>query len=903
MKIETNSVSNMEIMCAEADKGCNYIIDLNGMWDLRGYGEKGETLSLKGQVPGQVHMDLLREGLIPDMFYRKQADECQWVEKWIWEYEREFEIPEDAELENAYLYFEGLDTYAEITINGVRAGSTDNMYMPWYFAVREEIDTDSRSHVTDTNDRRGDGLSDEETTQHYSPVFMKKGKNKISVKFLPCVKMVEDMPYKNYTTAFDQPERLFIRRISCTFYWDWVNRFVTAGIWRPVSIVCCNRVRLEDLYVYTADLARTSASLKLSFDVRGSISSGDRILTEIFDPEGNCVWYEESLVWDNCISLQADLANPRLWWPCGYGEQPLYTCRIRCMDDRGRLLDERESVFGIRTVRIEQLQDQPGSREAERTDLVRSYNPDDNSAPMPGKSFTLLINGERIFCKGGNWVPADPFPASVTEEKYDRLIRLARDGNINLLRSWGGGIYEPEEFFRACDRYGVMVSQDFNMACGQYPEDRQDFVEMIRREVPSVVKALRNHPSLVWWCGDNENSMGSDFDDPGSSGRIIYREVFRDLMPVLDPSRPFRMTSPYGGRINNCPTIGDCHRSWWMDYGSGCDKVDDYKKYIKITGRFASEATLSGMPSVYSLRKFMSEEDIRSADRDIMEYHTKNNPHVPEGYPTLYGMLENGTRRCLGESLDGIEKARKEGYVQYEWTRLTMEAARRNRFYTSGFQYWMYNDCWPAIGWSMVDYYGTPKAAYYAMRKAAEPVAVSLNDKETEEGTTLECFVLNDTLVARQGTLAVYRVHTKGRKELILQKEFCCGANDNMMAAQIAPGVWERYPQQETVVVCEIEGEFGCRRAFFHKGEPAAMDFGTARVTIAVCEEDKARGTILFSSEGYARVVTVEGDVDLEDNYFDLLPGETRCIPYRCRNGFDVTEADIYWWNQEKDQD
>lgn len=834
------------------------LMSLDGEWKITGTGPDQERMELNGKVPGQVHTSLYEAGIIPDYFWEKQAEDCQWAEDWIWEYSRTFTIPETVDVTALELIFEGLDTYAEIWINGRLIRKTDNMFMTYKLA--------------------GDCLSADS--------------NEIMVRFMPCRLMTADKPHQRYNTVFGQTERLYIRRMSCTFYWDWVNRFVTAGIWRPVRIVKKQRIQLENLYVYTRDLAATSASLNLSFDISGQTQRQDQMNVEIVDPAGQCVWREASQVWNQTVKLQADLASPELWWPAGYGGQPIYTCKVSYYNEQQELVEQAETTFGIRTVRIEQLTDQPGSEEETQTGILRSYCKDDQSAPLPGKSFTLLINGQRIFCKGGNWVPADPFPSEITDAKYDQLIRLARDGNYNLLRSWGGGIYEPDSFFAACDRYGIMVSQDFNLACGEYPEDDAKFVNQIYEEVQCVVPQLRNHPSLVWWCQDNENSMGNDFDDPQRNGRILYNEVFDKLMPVLDPSRPFRLTSPYGGRQNNAPSIGDCHRSWWLDYCANNRLVPDYKEYINITPRFASESTLSGMPPLPSLRKFLSEDKIAANDRELMEYRTKNNPHLPEGCGTLYELLEHGTQRCLGASRDGIEKARKEGYVQYEWTRLTMEAARRSKWFTSGLQYWMYNDCWPGIGWSMVDYYGTPKAAYYAMKHAAEPVTVSI--KGDQRSYDLEYYVLNDTLQAVSGQMDIYLVRTKGDAELIYTQNFRCAPNENLIVTSTDQEIW-RLPDNETVIVCEIHGEFGIRRAFYHRGEPADMDFGEASLDCEIREHE-----IVLTAAGYARVVTIETDIWVSDNYFDMLPGERKVVEFADTEGRTIDKNCIYCWNESR---
>ncbi|HEY5140526.1 MAG TPA: hypothetical protein VIJ25_14595, partial [Methylococcales bacterium] len=376
------------------------------------------------------------------------------------------------------------------------------------------------------------------------------------------------------------------------------------------------------------------------------------------------------------------IANPQLWWPNDHGEQPLYSCAISLQCSDGAVIDARNVTFGIRTVELEQLADTRGG------------------------SFTFIINGRRIFCKGGNWVPADPFPSGISKTHYERLIGHAHDAHFNMLRAWGGGIYEPEEFWNACDRMGIMVIQDFLLACAQYPEDDPVFLDDLRREFADAIKLLRNHASLVLWSGDNELGM----NDPPSSnywGKQISEQISRPLCRSLDPPRPYQPTSPFGGKINNSTDAGDCHVSPWYDAGFLRSDMSDYRKKIDaVHGRFVSECALPGAPPWRSLLKFMTENDIAGPNADMWEYHTKDNPFNGMDDLTHYQMLVRTAENLFGKTDDPCQRVQYMEYVQCEFNRLIVESLRRRKFDCSGVLFWMYNDCWPASGWSVVDYYG-----------------------------------------------------------------------------------------------------------------------------------------------------------------------------------------------------
>ena len=560
------------------------------------------------------------------------------------------------------------------------------------------------------------------------------------------------------------------------------------------------------------------------------------------------------------------VANPRLWWPVGYGAQSLYECRVALIDHDGETLDSRAVEIGLRTVAIEQIPDDVGS------------------------SFTLLVNGTRVFCQGSNWVPADPFPSQVTPARYQRLIDQAKASRMVLLRAWGGGIYEPEPFWRACNRAGVMVSQDFLLACAVYPEDDPEFVELIRTEFTAAIKALRNHPSLAFWCGDNELGLGSKPDEMWSC-RKLAETVTGPLCAQLDPSRPFRPTSPCGGDPNNSPFAGDMHTNSQFQKDLTETDMRGYRAYIDaMTGRFMSEYAASGSPPMRSVLRFMTEADL--TDPEMWEYHTKNNPH-PGNKQTLFQTVEHDADTLYGRAKTPAQHVRQLEYVQYEFIRLAMESARRRKYDCSGIQFWMYNDCWPAAGWSVLDYWGDRKAGWYGMASGCKPVIASL---DLSDERAFRWWVCNGTPAPVAGTASVTVQPMRCGARWNRKITFRVPANTSQAVLEIARDEVAPLLGNEAVFVCNVRSDGGDDRAWYFSGLPHEMRLPAASLRVTLRNEG-TRGSATIQADAYARVVTLENDVDFADNYFDLLPGETRTVEWTSAVGPQTEPIVVTCWN------
>ncbi|MCK5822338.1 MAG: hypothetical protein KAH17_10630, partial [Bacteroidales bacterium] len=491
------------------------VYSLDGDWELKGYSpDRSNSISLTGKVPGQVHTDLQREGYISDPFWRDNAELCQWPEHWEWRYKKLFDLPENFMQDWLVLQFDGLDTYADIYINGKKIGtptvlSSQDMFLPFEY----DVSTD----------------------------FLKSKGNVIEVRFYPIAKYADyKSKIKPLLGAFEDPYRPYVRRNQSTFGWDWVHRFITAGIWKPARLVSYQNARINKLYIYTSELSENQANMHVELESTIKESSAKTAKLTLRSPGGKIVWQKESEVDNDELKFDFSINDPQLWWPNGSGKQPLYTLMAAIYDAKGTLLHSKSTKTGIRTVEIEEIKDE--------NDI--------------GSSFTLVINGRRIYAKGANWVPASPFPATVTEEKYELLLSQFQQGGFNMMRVWGGGIYESDTFWEKCNEKGIMVSQDLMLACQNYPVDEPAFAQLLLREFEANIKKQRNHPALIFWTGDNELGLGAKPSDNWSLKEFHINNT-APLVRSLDPSRPFRVTSPLGidPETNNSLKSGDSHAS------------------------------------------------------------------------------------------------------------------------------------------------------------------------------------------------------------------------------------------------------------------------------------------------------------------------------------------------------
>jgi len=804
-------------------------LSLNGSWQLAGFDEGGGNwalpgnllpmggMELAGHVPGEVHVDLLRAGLIPDPYHGMNALEVQWIEEKEWWYKRTFDVDEDFLQSKAFLEFDGLDTFATIYLNGREVGKSTNMFTPCSFDVTKEIH---------------------------------EGRNTVAVRFEPTAAVAGRMDSSGLFGCFDTP-RVNVRKMQCAFGWDWTHRFVGAGIWREARLASYGAVSIADLHI-EPEMVGGYAEAWITIEVANHTGEDQQVLASVVVALGESREKIDVTEWvspfGGIIEAVVRIEEPELWWPNGFGEQILYTCMVGVQVE-GEVQDASECKFGVRTVAIVERDERGGG------------------------AFTFLINGEEVFCKGANWIPADHFVSNITPERYRSLVTLAKDANINMLRVWGGGIYESPDFYAACDEMGIMIWQDFMFACAQYP-DGEDFAIQVANEAESAVKRLRNHPSVVLWCGNNECEMGSA---PGANwpGKRLFREVIPNVLRRFDHTRPYRPCSPYGGTFGNDPEEGDWHGGSWFDTYYG-DHTKWRETIENTRARFVSEFYGHGSTMVESLRDFIPEDKLFPADNEAYELHNKDNPHSGRTDGLSHHQIMLGlTRKMMGEPENVEQFAAYSGILHGEFVRAEIEHFRREKWAISGALYWMFDDCWPALGTSVVDYYARPKTAYYYMKRAFAPLMVSFKPV----GDRVQLYVTSDErLRGFDGTAHIGLLDLETSRLSTVEIPI-------QLAPNTSRGFWESEPlsyllddptKHCLVAMLDEKGEMAGKAAYFARpfGE---MAFPNPKLLVHRTQSDAKRHNMMISANAYARNVAIANlpaGARPSDNFFDLLPGE-----------------------------
>ncbi len=631
-------------------------------------------------VPGTVHTDLVAAGRIPEPLIGDHEEELKWIEDETWTYRLDFDV--DVLMlaeERVDLVFEGLDTWAQVTLNGRNILYADNMFRTWRVPVKGAL---------------------------------RIGTNTLEIQFLPPVREGAARAERNpWPIPHQEPDasgtRAFSRKAQYHYGWDWGPRYVTSGIWRPVRLESWSGVRIEDARVAGVRLHGDTATVRFAVDVRtaGAVGGGSGMRIRIKDrdrtfkpkrlnteapPAGASASFEISI----------DLPEAELWWPrgAGVGSPHLYEWEVSA--SVGKILDRRSVNVGVRTV---ELVTEPDSI---------------------GQSFYFRVNGRPLFTRGANVVPPDHFTPRADSATYRRLIGDAAAAHMNMLRVWGGGIYLPDLFYDLADETGILVWQDFMFANTLVPGDSA-FAASVSSEAADQVRRLRHHPSLALWCGNNEIVEGwrswgwEDAYRPDVAEHVegAYRRVFEAVLPRVlerfDPNRPYLPSSPrHGWGDRRSLTEGDSHY-WGVWHG-----MEPFRAYAENVPRFASEFGFQALPEPMTIASFGASEEPTSLTDPLMRAHQKH----PDGYQTLRAYLAREWPVPADDSLDAWSYVTQ--LAQAEGVGLALEAHRRSWPHTGGTLYWQLNDTWPVVSWSSLDYAGRWKALHYRARDVFAPVAV-----------------------------------------------------------------------------------------------------------------------------------------------------------------------------------
>ncbi|MEK8031232.1 hypothetical protein AACH06_10430 [Ideonella sp. DXS29W] len=766
-------------------------------------------------VPGSAHAALLAAGRIPDPFFGTNETAVRWVSERTWVWRTHFEVTDLAEHED--LVFEGLDTWCTAWLNGRPLLSSDNMFVPARVDVRGRLRT---------------------------------GRNELVLRFdPPLAKAREQEAALGRRQLWNgDSARLYARKAQYHFGWDWGPELLVSGPWKPVRRHRW-QVRIDDVHCRTeVDAVAGSARVQVRAALVGA-APGLRIDTELLGPDGAQVAAGSHAVEADGITLSVPKA--RLWWPRGMGEQALYTLVVRAVGEAGVLAEDRRRI-GLRTLRLVQ---EPVQGEG-------------------GRSFYFEVNGQAFFAGGANWIPDDSLLERITPERYRERVAQAAQANMTMLRVWGGGIYEDDAFYDACDELGLLVWQDFMFACGMYPA-HEAYRDSVRQEATAAVKRLRHRASLALWCGNNEDyAIAESIGAYGPHGqlerfdaRVIYEKLLPEVCLALDPDRTYWPGSPFTPNATGISSsadaqVGDRH-SWEVWH----QQMLPYQRYGDVQARFVSEFGMQSHPSLPLLESVLPPEERFPESRTVM-WHNKAGGGQPDGHRRLAVYLADNLR--VGPTL--AEQVYATQFVQAEAMRVAYQDFRR-RWQRAGARavggalVWQLNDCWPVTSWALIDSSGTVKPAWHVIRRSLATVAVAariegrqarlavMNSAATPQPLRLQCraFTLDGrcladtTLEAQVSASATHEVlHTLPASDEPLMVE---------LLALDAQGV-------EVARDCAWPEPF----KFHHLGA-ARLSWRTDASGVLVSTDRPVKGLWLQAP-----------GITFEDNFIDLVPGEARHV-------------------------
>lgn len=803
--------------------------DINDGWRFR---QGRAEIWYPATVPGTVHTDLMANEIIEDPFFRLNERAVQWVDKEDWMYETMLTpTADELSAQNQDLVFYGLDTYADVYLNGSPILNADNMHRTWRVNIKDKL---------------------------------KPGENKLEVYFHSPIKI--DLPKCDlydygFNTGPDQSQNggifdklvsIFARKAGYHYGWDWGPRLVTSGIWRPVVLETWNGPKIDDVQVIQNEVNGAKADLTLIAEV---LSDSDDNAKIEFKADGKSLASKEVALKKglNRIEVAAQVKKPRLWWPNGLGEPYLYDFTTTVTADAGS--DNNSQEIGLRSIKLHNDKDQYGH------------------------NLYFEVNGKPVFMKGVDMVPLDNFLPRITREKYEKHVLDAKNVNMNMIRVWGGGVYEDDYFYQLCDRNGILVWQDFMFACSTYPADEK-FLTSIRHEAVDNVRRLRNHACIALWCGNNEcqdvfygwGNRKKYYEEKGvlplleSQFKAMYFKTLPEVVKEYGGGTAYRPSSPFAFEDTPSDGINGDDHYWGVWHGR-----DSIGHYNVKRARFFSEYGFQSFPEFESVKLYAPQERDWDINSEVMMAHQRAGSYA-----------NNLIREYMADEFrvpDNFEDFLYVGMIlQGDAIKTAMEAHRRDMPYCMGTLVWQHNDCWPVASWAGRDYYGRWKAQQYFARKAYRDILVS----PLVKGDTLNVNIISDRRTAVRGTLALKAMTLDGK--VIWQKNIKTTARPlesrKIFASDIRPILGD-YTRGQVIFTTEFttgDAEpytniaYACRQKY--------MDYAKPRFSVKVEPADDGFD-VTVGTDVFARGVflSIDGiDNFFSDNYFDILPGCERKI-------------------------
>jgi beta-mannosidase len=754
-------------------------------------------------VPGTIHTDLLKNKLIPEPFYSDNEDKLQWIGDSDWIYKTTFNLPKDFNLNKKIeLVFEGLDTAAKIFLNGKELGFTENMFRKYFFDVSEKLKV--------------------------------KG-NCLLIEFSSNVRYAKrlEAEFGRLPVAL-RSERVYVRKAQYSFGWDWGPAFITMGIWKQVFLLQNHDTLISNVFFRTKSIEDNNAQVEIKIELSELANS---YLQFILENNDNRIEKVFQLRDEKTFVTELSIPNPKLWQPYGTGEPHLYNLIVQLMNEKDYVVDEIKHKVGIRTVELKLTE---------------------NDKPQ----FQFVINGKPIFAKGANWIPADSFLPRVDEDKLRKLLTLAKEANMNIIRVWGGGIYEDNKFYEICDELGLMVWQDFMFACASYPEHKE-FVENIAEEVKQNISRLQYHPSITIWCGNNENEW-IWFQEQKKSyknmpGYKIYHQVIPEILSKIDLSRPYWPSTPFGNDEDpNSQLSGNRHQwniwSMWTDYS-----IVKFDRSL-----FVSEFGFQSPANTATLKSILPKEERKTQSR-IFEFHNKQ----VEGPERLFRFLS--AHLPVRTELDDFI------YLTQLNHGLAVKECLEHWLFrfpkTNGSIIWQLNDCWPVSSWALIDSEIKPKVSYYFVKQAFAPQVCMIVQSKND----IVAKLLNNSNQQFEGLLKIDLLSLpEGKIKNIFNEEVIL--NPETITIEESIPIKNTFINGEAIYISSLYDKEGTllHRNYYKVPEWKYISLPEAKIKLEI---KKNKLNVSVNKPVFFLYIQLE-KYFLENNGMILLPGEVHTFPY-----------------------
>ena len=825
--------------------------------DSHGQSRPRATHWLPASVPGSAQTDLMAAGLVSDPYWRTNEAKIQWVGQSDWRYRTHFEV-NAATLARRHidLVFDGLDTFADVYLNGHKILGADNMFRRWRVSVKPLLHT---------------GVNSLEV--------------RLSSPIAHLLPWIAKQPYQlpgEFTSEFGElpPGEFplaYTRKAAYQYGWDWGPRLLTEGIWQPVELESWDSLRLANFSVAQEQVSAANAALAAQLKIQSDTAGVAEVTLAWQAPNGTHLQLQRAVTLQegtHTYALPFAIRDPARWWPVGYGKPNLYQFHVQVAVD-GKVLATAQQTTGLRSVELRRMKDQWG------------------------KSFEFVVNGVPIFTKGASFIPMDEFPQRVTKERIRQLLESARDANMNMLRVWGGGYYQRNAFYTEADKLGLMIWQEF-MFGGPIPPPSAAYRANARIEAVQQVERLRNHPSIVLWCGNNEVADGWEYFDgvqqlkksitPAQRKQLkqgmdeLFDHTLRAVVAQYEPSVPYWPTSPGTGGEGpvNVTSNGDYH--YW-DVWSGAALPET--AFLDVTPRFMAEYGLQSMPVMATIDAFTNPAD-RTLDSEVIRAHQKylRGKHYDQSTGNQRLLLY--VERDFGRPKNLASMVYLSQVMQANGIQLAAEHLRASRPQSMGSLYWQLNDVWPGTTWSSVDYYGRWKALQYHARRFYAPLLIAAL---RNHGVTTVALVSDQT----KPLAAHWRVRVMNFAGKLLSQHATAVTLAPLASMHVA-----RYSDAEllhgadprqTFAVFDlmVDGKPVARNlVFFRPAKELALPLPQIQVQLAQAGDGY---TLTLSTDQLAREVWVSFaglDATVSDNSFNVLPGERVVLTVKSRASLDA---------------